>query len=84
MNITELIGYLAATLAAVIFLPQLIKTVRSKDTKGLSLSSFILISISNSLWLSYGILTGDTAIILSQIFLFPMGLVILVYKIKFG
>jgi len=84
MNIIDLIGYAAATLAAIIFLPQLLKTVRSKDTKGLSLASFILISISNSLWLSYGLLTGDSAIILSQIFLFPMGIVILAYKIKYG
>ena len=84
MNIIDLIGYAAATLAAIIFLPQLLKTIRSKDTKGLSLVSFILISISNSLWLSYGLLTGDSAIILSQIFLFPMGLTILFYKIKYG
>ena len=84
MTLIDIIGYAAATLAAIIFLPQLIQTVRSKETKGLSLASFILISISNSLWLSYGLLTGDAAIILSQIFLFPMGLTILFYKIKYG
>jgi MtN3 and saliva related transmembrane protein len=84
MDITQIIGYLAATLAAVIFLPQMIQTIKTKNTKGLSLPSFILISISNSMWLTYGILTGDPAIILSQVFLFPMGLVILAYKIKFG
>jgi len=84
MNITEIIGYTAAGLAGVIFLPQMIQTIRTKNTKGLSLSSFILISFSNSMWLTYGLLTGDPAIILSQIFLFPMGLVILGYKIKYG
>lgn len=84
MTTISVIGYAAAALAAIIFLPQLIQTVRSKDTKGLSLPSFILITISNSLWFTYGLLTGDSAIILSQIFLFPMGLVILIYKIKYG
>ncbi len=84
MNITELIGYFAALLAALIFLPQMIQTIRSKDTNGLSLPTFILVSLSNLMWLSYGLLTTDSAIILSQIFLFPMGITILVYKIKYG
>ncbi|NOX66175.1 MAG: hypothetical protein GXO85_10405 [Chlorobi bacterium] len=84
MNIVDIIGFAAAAMAAVIFLPQVIMTVRTKDTKGLSLSSFILISLSNSLWLTYGLLSSDTAIILSQVFLFPMGLTILIYKIKYG
>ncbi len=84
MNIVDIIGFAAAAMAAVIFLPQVIMTVRTKDTKGLSLSSFILISLSNSLWLTYGLLSSDTAIILSQVFLFPMGLTILIYKVKYG
>jgi MtN3 and saliva related transmembrane protein len=84
MNITEIIGYFAALLAALIFLPQMVQTIRSKDTKGLSLPTFILVSLSNSMWFSYGLLTLDSAIILSQIFLFPMGITILVYKIKYG
>ena len=84
MNITDIIGYLAALIAAIIFLPQVVQTVKSKDTKGLSLSTFILVSISNLLWFSYGALTSDAAILLSQLFLFPMGLTILIYKIKYG
>ncbi len=84
MNITEIIGYVAATVGALIFLPEVIKTIRTKDTKGLSLSSFILISINNFLWLTYGILSVDSAIVLSQVFVFPMGLVILFYKLKYG
>lgn len=83
MLLTDIVGYLAATLAAVIFLPQVIQTIRTKDTKSLSLSSFILISLSNFSWLTYGVLTSDVAIILSQVFLFPMGLLILGYKLKY-
>lgn len=81
--LTEIIGYIAATLAAIIFLPQVIHTIKTKDTKSLSLLTFILISLSNFCWLSYGILISDVAIILSQIFLFPMGLTILFYKLKY-
>jgi len=84
MNFTQILGYVAATISAIIFLPQVIQTVKTKNTKSLSLSSFILISISNSLWLTYGILQLDLAIILAQFFLVPMGLTILIYKIIYG
>ncbi|VAX18132.1 hypothetical protein MNBD_IGNAVI01-1946 [hydrothermal vent metagenome] len=84
MNIVDIIGSFAVFMAAIIFLPQVIKTVKTKETKGLSLSSFILISVSNSLWLTYGLLSADKVIVLSQVFLFPMGLIILIYKIKYG
>ncbi|MBC8185012.1 hypothetical protein H8E88_28295 [candidate division KSB1 bacterium] len=65
MDFTQVLGYAAAAVAAIIFLPQVIQTVKSKDTKGLSFASFILISLSNSLWLTYGILKLDPAIVLA-------------------
>ena len=83
MTLIDVTGFMAAISAAVIFLPQVIKTVRTKNTMGLSLGTFILVNVSNSFWLIYGLLTVDFAIILSQVFLLPMGLCILAYKVKF-
>ena len=84
MDIVEIIGYIAAAVGTIIFIPQAIQTIRTKETKSLSLPTFILISLNNSLWLTYGILTMNKAIILSQVLVFPLGLVILGYKIKYG
>jgi len=84
MGIVEIIGYMAATVGASIFLPQAIQIIKTKETKALSLPTFILVTLNNSLWMTYGILSSDPAIILSQIFVFPMGLIILIYKIKYG
>ena len=84
MNLINFIGYAAAIIAALIFLPQVIHTVKTKDTKGLSLPTYILLTLSNSLWATYGILTNDYAIILAQACLWPMGVIILGYKIKHG
>lgn len=84
MNIEEIIGYIAAIVGTIIFIPQAIQTIRTKDTRSLSLPTFILIVLNNSLWLTYGILTINKAIILSQVFVFPLCLVILGYKIKYG
>lgn len=83
MNLIDFIGYTAAIIAALIFLPQVIHTVKSKDTKGLSLITYILLTLSNSLWATYGILTNDYAIIFAQLCLWPMGVIILGYKIKY-
>ena len=84
MNITQLIGYVAALVGAIIFLPQVIQTIKTKNTKSLSLPSFILLNVSNSLWFTYGILKLDPAILLAQLFLLPMGLTIMIYKIIYG
>jgi len=84
MNLTQVIGTMAAFAASVLFLPQLIKTVRTRETKSLSLGMYILNTINNSLWLTYGFLSWNYVILLSQAFLFPMGLIILFYKIRFG
>jgi len=84
MNLTDFIGYAAAIIAALIFLPQVIHTVKTRDTKGLSLTTYILLTLSNSLWATYGILTHDYAIIFAQACLLPMGLCILGYKLIYG
>ena len=83
MSLPEIIGYIAATVGAAIFLPQVIQTVRTKDTKSLSLPTFLLLNLNNSLWLTYGLLTSDPAIVLSQVFVLPMSIIILFYKLKY-
>lgn len=84
MNIGEVIGYIAAIVGTIIFIPQAIQTIKTRDTKSLSLPTFILISLNNSLWLTYGIVTNNPVIILSQVLVFPLCLVILGYKLKYG
>ena len=84
MELSNIVGYTAALVGTFIFLPQAIKTIKTRETKSLSLPSFILISITNSLWLTYGLLTTNSAIILSQILVLPLSLIILAYKIKYG
>ena len=84
MSIEEIVGYFAAAVGTSIFIPQAIQTIRTKNTKSLSLPTFILVILNNSLWLTYGILTANPVIILSQVIVTPLCLVILGYKIKYG
>ena len=84
MEISSIVGFSAALIGTFIFFPQAIKTIKTRETKSLSLPTFILIVITNSLWLTYGLLTTNLAIILSQILVLPLSLIILAYKIKYG
>jgi len=77
-----IIGFLAAILTTVSFLPQAIKTIKTKDTSGISLIMYILFSAGILLWLVYGIFIHDLAVILANAVTFVFALIILFYKLK--
>ena len=51
----ELIGILAGALTLIGYLPQTIKTIRTRKTKDLSLATFLIIGMSALLWTIYGL-----------------------------
>ncbi len=53
--IGELLGYIAGICTAIVFLPQSIQTLKTKDVKGLSLSTYIIYNIGMLSWIFYGI-----------------------------
>lgn len=57
--IGESLGVLAGIGSAIVFLPQAIKTISTRDTKGLSLSSYLIYCITMLLWASYGVYLGS-------------------------
>ena len=58
-----LLGYGAATLTTVSFVPQALKTLRSGDTSGISLRMYVLFCSGIALWGVYGLLTTDGPLI---------------------
>ena len=58
-----LIGYTAATLTTVSFVPQALKTLRSGDTRGISLRMYGLFCSGIVLWGVYGLLSADGPLI---------------------
>lgn len=63
MNPVALIGFVAGTLTTLAFLPQVIKTWRTKSSNDLSIGTLGMICTGVSLWLVYGLLIGDLPII---------------------
>lgn len=59
----DIIGYVAATLTTVSFLPQAILTLKTRNTASLSLTMYSLFTLGVLGWLIYGLYLSDKAII---------------------
>lgn len=72
------IGYAAAFLTTVAYLPQALKTIRTRNTDGLSLIMYLCMVAGVFCWLIYGIALGDVALIAANALTFAFALPILV------
>ncbi len=83
MEIITVIGLLAGTFTTISFLPQVIKTWKTRSTRDVSLGMFSLFCTGVFLWLIYGILVGDLPIIITNIVTFVLAATILWFKLKY-
>jgi len=83
MNI-EVVGIVAGALSCTTFLPQVVKTWKSKSTKDVSLLMFIIASLGTSLWLIYGLLIDSFSLIFTNIIVLILSLIMLFLKIKYN
>ena len=82
MNGTDLVGYAAATLTTVAFVPQAIKALRERDTHSLSLGMYVIFTTGVVLWGIYGWLLRELVIILPNLVTGSLSLAILLAKIR--
>ncbi|GAB1408149.1 SemiSWEET transporter [Thermomonas brevis] len=83
MNL-EWLGFLAATLTTVAFVPQAVKTLRTRDTSGISLGMYAVFTVGIACWFGYGVYLGSWPMILSNVITFVLAAIILVLKIRHG
>lgn len=83
MERTEIIGLVAGLLTTAAFIPQVIKTWRTKSAKDLSLIMFLLYCLGVLLWSIYGIMIDEFPVILWNIITLSLAAVILYFKLKF-
>ena len=84
MSAIEILGLVAAVFTTVSFLPQVIRTVKTKSTRDISLGMFFTLCMGLVLWLIYGIFQKDLAIIVANSCTLFLALIILVYKFRYG
>jgi MtN3 and saliva related transmembrane protein len=80
MTLLDLLGLSAGSLTTISFVPQVIKTWRSKSVDDISTGMFVLFSIGLVLWLIYGIYLQSLPIILANTITLVLTLIILVLK----
>jgi MtN3 and saliva related transmembrane protein len=80
----DLIGYLAAGLTTLSFLPQALHTFRTRDVSGISLGMYSMFATGVALWLVYGLLLGSWPLIAANSVTLTLALAILVMKLRYG
>lgn len=83
MDMTVGLGLLAGGLTTVSFVPQVTKIWKTKSAEDVSLKMFVAFCVGVALWLTYGAIKGDWAILLTNGVTLALGLAILVMKIKY-
>ena len=82
--LTSVIGFLAAILTTVAFVPQILKIWRARSAKEVSLGMYSVFTLGVALWLAYGILIHSWPIILANCVTLLLAGGVLVMKLKFG
>ena len=84
MSWVTLIGSAAAICSTVSYLPQVIRTWRTRSTHDISLGMFAVMVLATALWLIYGIALDDGAIIASNGLCLVLSGTILFFKLRYG
>ncbi|MEM7760011.1 MAG: SemiSWEET transporter [Cyanobacteria bacterium P01_A01_bin.40] len=78
------VGLTAGILTTISFLPQAIKTWKTKSTKDISLAMFLCFCLGVMLWVLYGFYTKNLPVFLANFATFILAFSILVCKLRYG
>jgi MtN3 and saliva related transmembrane protein len=82
-SIIDMIGFAAATCTTISFLPQLLRVLKLRSARDISLGMFTIFSFGTALWLAYGILAHSLPVALANAVTFALSVTILILKIKY-
>ena len=83
MNFVTITGFAAAVLTTASFVPQAIKTIRTKNTGSISLSMYTLFATGTLLWLLFVIFSNSMPVTIANAVTLVFAIIILFYKLKF-
>jgi len=83
MNV-DIFGYFAAILTTAAFLPQLIKTLKTRKADDVSLITLIMFITGVLSWIIYGYKISSTPILIANLITLILNLSILISKIYFS
>jgi MtN3 and saliva related transmembrane protein len=83
MSLLDFIGFMAATLTTVSFVPQAWHTFRTRDVSGISLGMYGVFTAGVACWLVYGVLLDAWPIVIANCITLLLAAAILVMKLWF-
>ncbi len=81
---SDWLGFAAAAFTTGAFVPQALHTVRSRDTRGISLWMYLTFTVGVTCWLMYGLALGSRPIVIANLITLLLALTILTLKIRHG
>lgn len=84
LPLSEFVGSLAACLTTLCWVPQAWRTIATRETRAISLSTQVVFALGLALWLVYGILIGSWPIIIANAITILLVLIIIVMKLRYG
>ena len=78
------LGSVAATLTTVSFVPQALRAIRTRETRGISAWMYGLFTLGIACWLGYGVLLDSWPMIISNAITFVLAATILALKLRYG
>jgi MtN3 and saliva related transmembrane protein len=79
-----ILGLVAATLTSFSFLPQVLRTWKTRKTHDISLGMYSMFCIGIFLWLVYGFMINDIPLIAANIVTLTLASTVLYFKIRYG
>ncbi|MBX9910062.1 MAG: SemiSWEET transporter [Beijerinckiaceae bacterium] len=80
----ETLGFVAAALTSLCWLPQAWRTISTRDTRAISLWTQSLFAAGTALWLTYGLQIGSWPVIVANALTLALVLLIVTMKLRFG
>jgi len=80
MLTADFFGWLASILTTLIFIPQIIKAFKTRQTADISMLMMILAVLGNAAWLIHASLTNNTPLIVCATLIIIMSFILIVFK----
>lgn len=81
MDLTTIIGLVAAAFTTIAYVPQAIKTIKTKDTRSISTGMYVLFTMGSIVWAIYGFMSHNMPVIAANVITSILSLIILFYKL---
>ncbi|HEV7621443.1 MAG TPA: SemiSWEET transporter [Flavisolibacter sp.] len=83
MDCITIAGFIAAFCTTISFLPQAIKTIRTKDTSAISSTMYSVFTFGTLMWLIFGIMSHNMPVTLANSITLVISYLILYYKLRY-